>query len=199
MDRNTNKSQRSTGASPHLEALIRAIDRRIDQVPNPYIAEGFEALLGSAAQAYRNRGRQHVRFLLNNVAFALPLQNALEIDYLPEIAPLPNLPPWVLGICHLHGDIVSVVDPKQIMRLKSGDADKTKKLILIRNEDVITAIVVDKIEGVLLADDQNNQMVTNLKENKAFSKFVQSVYLMDQHQVHILDVVALMKAISLGS
>lgn len=194
---NADKGRGQNGVAPPLEELISAIDRRIDQVPHANSAVGFEALLGSAAIALKSRGRQHVRFLLNSTSFALPLQNALEIDYMPEITSLPNLPSWVLGICHLRGDIVSVVDLKKIMHLKSTGASKDKKMILIKSEGVCTAFIVDKIEGMLLADEQSNQMVTNSKENKAFSRFVQKVFLMNQRQVHLLNVAALMKAIRL--
>lgn len=192
---NSKNGFKHKGTSPPLEVLIGAIDRQIDQVPHPYVAEGFEALLGDVEKAYKNQGRQYIRFLLDNTAFALPLQNALEIDYVPEITQLPNLPSWIIGVCNLRGDIVSVVDPKQIIGLKATGVDSTKKLILIRDEDISTAILVDKLEGTFLVDHLDNETDTIPTENTVRSKFVQRVVLKEHKKIHLMDVTALIKAI----
>lgn len=191
------KKQKSFGPAPSLGALISAIDRRIDQVPNPIVAKGFEALLERGGQAGKHNGRQYIQFVLNDVVFALPLRNTLEIDYMTEITPLPNLPSWVLGICHLRGEIISVIDIKQVLRLAPGQADRTKKLIVVGHEGVHTAIVVDKIERMLMVDDAVDGAKTKAKEDGGFSRFVESVVSNDLHNIHLLNVDFLMKAIRL--
>ncbi len=194
---NSKNNHKRTDTSLSLEALIKAIDRQVDQVPHPYAAEGFAAYLDSGTEEHKNKGQQYIRFLLNKTAFALPLPNATEIDYLPEVTPLPNLPQWVLGICNLRGDIVSVVDLKQILHLESGGAGTAKKLILIRNDNISTAIIVDKVMGILSIGDQHNQIDSDLMENKVFSKFIQKVIGLGRQTVHLLDVDVLMTAIEI--
>lgn len=182
---------------PPLETLVATIDRKLGQVPSPYAIEGFAPFMGSDGQAQNQQGQHYIRFLINNTAFALPLQNALEIDYVPEITPLPNLPQWVLGICNLRGDIVSVIDLEQILKITRQDKGAAKKLLQIRNQDTSTAIMVDKVASMQHAENQDNQVDNDTMENKAFSPFVHEVFDLDGLPVHLLDVDALMAAIEL--
>lgn len=199
MSMNSNKDRRVTDTAsdraPSLEALIKAIDHQVDQVPSLSTAEGFAAFLGGHAEDYQRRAKQYVRFVLDGNVFALPLQNALAIDYLPEVITLPNIPQWVLGICNLRGDIVSVVDIKQLFHLKQGGVDTDKKLILIHNKDIQTAIVVDNIAGMLAVNDHDSPDDIGSSADMPFSKFVKEVIISGRQTVYLLDPDILMTAI----
>lgn len=200
MDLNADKDRKGDDPKPSLEALIKAIDQQVDQVPALSTAEGFAAFLGGTAEDYQHKGEQYVRFMVNRIAFALPLKNALEIDYVPEVIPLPNLPQWVLGICNLRGDIVSVVDLNQILNLEPGDVDTVQKLMLIQNKDVSTAIIVDNIAGILFTKDQDGSDDPSEKSeemNGPFSRFVKDVIISGRQRVHLLDLDVLMAAIKI--
>jgi purine-binding chemotaxis protein CheW len=194
MELNTNKDPKNAGQTPSLEALINTIDRQIDQVPLLSTAEGFAAFLGGHVDDYQRKAGQCVRFLIGSTAFALPIQNTLGIDYSPEVIPLPNLPRWVLGICNLRGDIVSVVDIKQILHLMPGETDTARKLILIRNKGVSTAIIVDNIGGMLSVYDHDKKKPP---EDTAFSKFVKEVLISGRQMIHLIDLDVLMAAIKI--
>ncbi|KJS33638.1 MAG: hypothetical protein VR64_02620 [Desulfatitalea sp. BRH_c12] len=193
---NDDKKIRQTDGTTALAELIKAIDRQADQVPQTLVAEGFEVLGSFSAREYK-RGRQYVRFYLNNTAFALPLKNALEIDYLPEVTPLPNLPRWVEGICNLRGTIVSVVDLKQILRLEEG-SHAVRKLILISNEDISTAIIVEKVAGMLFDDDAHKPIDKSAMTTAPFLHFVQEIIAYDGQPVYLLDVDVLMTALAIS-
>jgi chemotaxis signal transduction protein len=190
----TNKDPRNPGQAPSLEELIQAINSQIDQVPSLSTAESISAFPGGHAEDCPRKTEQWVRFLLGSTAFALPLQNTLGIDYSPEVVPLPNLPPWVLGICNLRGDIVSVVDIKQILHLMPEENDTAGKLILIRNKGVRTAIIVDKIGGMLSIHDHDKKKPP---ENTAFTKFVKEALISGRQTIHLLDPDVLMAAIKI--
>jgi purine-binding chemotaxis protein CheW len=178
-----------------LEQLINAIDQQVDQVPHLSPAEGLAAFLGERPEDFRQQGEKYVRFLIAGTTFALPLENTLEIDYFPDITPLPNLPQWVLGICNLRGDIVSVVDIKQIFKLSSKNVNRARKLVLIRNQNVSTAIVVDNVAGILVTHEQDHQNDTNPMAGKPFSKFVKNAMVSDRQTVYFLDLDVLMTAL----
>ncbi len=197
MDLHTHKDRGDAGTAPSLEQLINAIDQRVNQVPHLSTAEGFAAFLGGRAEDYLKQGEKYVRFLIDGTTFALPLENTLEIDYFPDITPLPNLPQWVLGICNLRGDIVSVVDIKQIFKLSSGNVDKARKLVFIRNQDISTAIVVDNIAGIIVTHEQDHQNDSNPMADKPFSRFVKNAMVADRQTVHFLDLDVLMTALKI--
>jgi purine-binding chemotaxis protein CheW len=194
MELDTSKDPKNLDLTPSLEELIITIDRQIDQVPSLSAAEGLAAFLGTGAEDYQRKAEQCVRFFLSSTAFALPLQNTLGIDYIPAVIPLPNLPRWVLGICNLHGDIVSVVDIKQILHLMPGGTHTAGKLILIRNNGVRTAIIVDNIGGMLSVYNHDQKKPP---ENTVFSKYVKETLISGRQTIHLLDLDVLMAAIKI--
>ena len=199
MGSNDHHKQGTSAPMPSLEALIKSIDSQIDQMPHPHAVDGFENFWGSQVGEYRNPDQQSIRFELAGFQFAISLLNAVEIDYLPEITPLPKLPHWVLGITSLRGDIVSVVDLKPVLDLASEGQSAIKKLILIRNQDFSTAIVVDKIHG-MLSEDENPKMAEHrTKAKPSFSGFVQGYVEINRQTVYLLNVDRVMKALEVPS
>ena len=53
---------------------------------------------------------QHIIFALNDSECTFPAGSVQAIERLSEISTVPNTVSWVLGIIHLHGSILSVVD-----------------------------------------------------------------------------------------
>jgi len=182
---------------PSLELLINSIDRKVETIPSPYGDVEFAASFSSNADAIRKQGQQYIRFSLAGTDFALPLLNALEIDYIPEITPLPNLPKWVLGICHLRGDIVSVVDLKLILQLRSAHSAPPRKIVLIRDNNLSSAVMVDDVASMRYAEDRDTEVDKRSVEKTVQSKFVDRIIQSDERLVHLLDVGELMTALKL--
>lgn len=182
---------------PALDVLIGRIDREIEKMPHPFAADGFEAFLGSQLGVFKKRGKPFIRFELGKAEFALPLENALEIVYVPEITPLPNLPRWVLGICNVRGNIVSVVDLKQVLRIQSTATAAEANMIIVRDQDLTTAIMADKVMGMFFEGDQDRKVNQGPNRDETLSPFVQSTFVFKQKSVHLLDPETLMVALRL--
>jgi purine-binding chemotaxis protein CheW len=180
---------------PSLEALIDVIDRQVDRVPHPYAPEGVAVSTDKEDEAQKKKGRQYLRFYLNDMTFAIPLQNTLEIDYLPEITPLPNLPRWVRGICNLRGNIFSVVDLKRVLELAPVNAEPIRKLILMKSKDIQTAVLVDRISGTVNIDVDRHKTETAMPLHPASASFVSSAIVSGTQTIHLLDIDELMAAL----
>jgi chemotaxis signal transduction protein len=180
---------------PPLEEIIFKIDQQIDKCPHPYGLEGFETFLGNQLGGFKRRGRQYICFYLHNTQFAFPLQHTLEITHRPEIIPLPNLPDWVLGICNIRGEILSVVDIAQIIGVTQQEAVQGTHLILIRSKDVTTSILADGIAGSFFDQDPNQQIEKRVPENQMPARFVSTILAINQQDIHLLKVPELMSAI----
>lgn len=181
---------------PSLEALIDIIDRQADRVPHPYATKGFAVSADKEDEGQKKKARPYLRFYLNETTFAFPLQNALEIDYLPEITPLPNLPHWVRGICNLRGNIFSVVDLKLVLRLAPVNTEPIRKLILMKSRDIQTAVLVDRISATLNIDVQRHKTEAAMSLHPACARFVRSVIVSGARTIHILDIDELMAALA---
>ena len=190
------KAGTETNRTPSLETLIDTINRQVDGLPHPYATNGFAVLAGQGDEARKRKHRPYIRFHLNETVFALPLQNALEIDYLPEITPLPNLPHWVRGICNLRGNIFSVVELKQVLRMAPVNTRPVTKLILLKSRDIQTAILVDRISGILNVDIHLQATEAAMSLHPACARFIRSVLVADARTVHLLDADELMAAVA---
>lgn len=78
------------------------------------------ALLSRQSASEKDTGDQLETVLctVGTETFALPVEHLREIVPLPAITPLPACPPWVLGIAHIRGTLLSVLDLAQICRAK---------------------------------------------------------------------------------
>jgi purine-binding chemotaxis protein CheW len=50
--------------------------------------------------------------------FAIPVEHLREIVLLPSITKVPSCPSWILGIAHIRGSLLSVIDLGQVCRAK---------------------------------------------------------------------------------
>lgn len=197
MGTNAGKTGKNVLQVPPLDELIDVINRQVDRLPHPYATEGFAVSADKKDEAQKKKGRQYLRFNLNETAFALPLQNALEVDYIPEITPLPNLPLWIRGICNLRGTIFSVVELKQMLHMTPVNSEPIRKLILMKGKDIQTAILVDKISGTFNVDFQQHKTEAAMSLHPSCARFVRSATVLGARMIHLLDVDELMAALAI--
>ena len=81
----------------------------------------------------RARGTRYLTFDLAGASYALPLGHVREVDRLPAVTPLPNVPAWLLGAANLHGEIVSVVDLAAFLGLGVARPSREARLLACRS------------------------------------------------------------------
>ena len=113
--------------------------------------------------------RQYIRFFLEDVFLAVPLSGVLEIGHLPDITPLPNLPEWLLGVSNIRGEIVSIVDLKVFFGLSFRKGKRNRRLIVVRNPEMKTGILVDRIMGILSSGRSDATLVQDSPYSKETS------------------------------
>lgn len=174
---------------PPLEELISEINRRIDDYPDPKasVADEYGSVVQDRQELGKRRGNQFIRFSIRKNHFALPLEYALEIMSKPVITPLPNLPGWILGICNVRGEIVSVVKLSQLLQIDRDNFSEESHLILLQIGNIKTGILVDKIRGIFFDKDPNIATEKNRLSDRAFSKFVENTFVRSQSEIHLLE------------
>ncbi len=123
-----------------LEELVEELDQEI---------------LRQAAETprveYRRRSRsiedKHVLARLGDSYHALPMRNVQEIQQLPMVTYLPHLPDWIPGVCNLRGNIVSIVDLKQLLGFEPTNFASKTRLVVVRteNQELTTGLIVDEV------------------------------------------------------
>ena len=89
-----------------------------------------------------------VEFLLGNERFAIESTLIREVYPLKSLTTLPCVPSYIAGLINIRRCIVSVIDLKKIFDLPNDENQDFKKVIIIENESIEFAILVDAIVGM---------------------------------------------------
>ncbi|HEY9781614.1 MAG TPA: chemotaxis protein CheW [Leptolyngbyaceae cyanobacterium] len=85
---------------------------------------------------------------LNGEYFGLDLEVVREFTNIRNLTPIPCCPPHIVGNMNLRGEIVTLVDIRQALNLPSA-ADKVSQAIVIRVDDVVAGLPVDRVFDVM--------------------------------------------------
>jgi purine-binding chemotaxis protein CheW len=100
------------------------------------------------AHVVRESGRdRYLCFSLGPEDYAMPLLSVKEVIALPEITPVPQTPPYFMGIINLRGQIISVLDIRAKLGIKPVRSMETAVIICNLEQNSI-GVVVDAINYV---------------------------------------------------
>jgi chemotaxis signal transduction protein len=102
------------------------------------------------------RGARYLTFEVSTSAtpgmagasYALPLSHVREVDRLPGVTPLPNVPSWLLGAANLHGEIVSVVDLAAFLGLGAARPSRETRLLACRHGGMEVGLMVERVRDI---------------------------------------------------
>ena len=87
-------------------------------------------------------------FSLGGEKFGIPIRQVIELDRLPRITPVPNVPAWVRGITNLRGEIVPVLDLGLLLGMGRSERLERGRILVVRiGEDLTAALVADEVDG----------------------------------------------------
>jgi purine-binding chemotaxis protein CheW len=86
-------------------------------------------------------------FSLASETYGIDSTFVREVYPLKGLTPLPGVPPFVLGIVNVHGQILSVVGLKKFFDLPENGLAQLNKLIILRDEQMELGILADDVLG----------------------------------------------------
>ncbi len=97
----------------------------------------------------------YVTFSLADETYAIDVLLVQEVLKLTEIAPVPGVPNYILGIINLRGDVVTVIDARRRMGLPDKTPDDSSRIVVIDVDNQNVGILVDSVAEVVQinADD----------------------------------------------
>ncbi len=115
-----------------------------------------------------------VDFFLASEHYAIASKYIAEVLPLKEMKVIPGLPLFILGIVHIRGRILSVVNLKTILLINEKGITQLNRLIILKDEKMEFAIVVDQVTGHRLINlGELRPVPENLLGEK--SKFIQGL------------------------
>jgi purine-binding chemotaxis protein CheW len=92
--------------------------------------------------------QRYLCFTLGKEEFALPLLTVKEVIGMPDLTPIPQMPPHFLGMMNLRGNVITVLDLRNKMSIKPQPSDE-QSVIILEIGDLHLGCVVDCVNSVL--------------------------------------------------
>ncbi len=128
-----------------------------------------------------------LEFTLGSEDYAIPLLSVREVISIPETTPIPKAPTHFLGIMNLRGQVISVVDLRTKLKIKSKEDNAEESVIIVDVNGMNLGIVVDSINKVLAFSDDEVSEVPEI-ETQVNAEYIQGVYRKEDSLTVLLDV-----------
>lgn len=120
------------------------------------------------------RSGRAVTFLSGGEAFAVDMDNIIEINSRGGETFIPGLPDCITGVINHKGDVIPVMDLRKRMgqppaEINENELDKTS-LMLIQNDEDILALRIDEAVTAVEYDSESNFMA--LDEDSVLLGFI---------------------------
>lgn len=108
----------------------------------------LDARAAGLAMALGSTTRSHDEFevaacTVGSERFGFPVRHLREIVPLPKVTRLPHSPPWVLGVAHVRGTLLSVIDLGRLCTVRG--ASLHKHLAVVQAPDGPIGFTVDEV------------------------------------------------------
>lgn len=131
-----------------------------------------------------NPDNLHLCFNLDDKIYSLNAKHVLEVTSLPLINSPQKLPEYVVGILNYNDLFVNVVDIRKIFSLEQKKYELSNKIIIIKGEESLFAIIVDKVTDFFNAVPSQIQRV--MGEN--YNNIIKTFYKINEDVVNIINI-----------
>ena len=92
--------------------------------------------------------RHLIIFRLGKEKYALDMKHLKKVMWAKNITRVPGLPPHILGIINIRGEIISVVDMKMLLGLPYETAEKPS-IMITSAQAMETGLLVDSVDAII--------------------------------------------------
>lgn len=138
-----------------------------------------------------------IRFSLGEEEYAMPLLRVREVIAMPDITPIPQTPPYFLGIMNLRGQVITIIDLRTKLSIKPSNGAEVA-VIICDLGSICIGVVVDSINAVLTPKAGEISDRPSMQGGKN-SEYITGVYRKEQGLVLLLDVSKLLSVEDQGA
>ena len=124
-------------------------------------------------------------FRVGAACFALPADGVVEVLRGGRLARVPLAPPGVLGLMHLRGRIVPVVDPAAQLGISRAAAERATHLVIALQDDWYGLVIDEMLDVVEIPADRIEHAATPAAE--VSGEALTGVFAAPDRLVHLLD------------
>ncbi len=93
---------------------------------------------------------RYVLFSVREMLFAVPIGRVLETDRMTPVTPLPGAAAGIKGLTNLRGEVVPVIDLREVLGWTSAEKPTARRMLVIQdgNRQPLAALLVDQVNGL---------------------------------------------------
>ena len=126
----------------------------------------------------------HLCFMLDDRTYALKAKNVLEVATLPLINEPQKLPEYIAGILNYNDLFINVIDIRKIFCIPQKKYELSNKIIIIKGEESLFAIIVDKVTDFFSATPQDIQHIMG----ESTGNIIKSFYKINDKIINIIEI-----------
>ncbi len=130
--------------------------------------------------------QRYLQFSLGKECYALHLLTVKEVVTVPPCTPLPNSPAYYNGIMNLRGQIISIIDLRKKLNIKTQVTENEEAVIIAEIQGIGIGLIVDSINKVLNIKTNEVSEVPEVS-SQVNAQYIQGVYQVDNRLTILLD------------
>lgn len=88
-------------------------------------------------------------FYVGETLMGIEIRQVEEINRLLEVTPVPQAPPYVRGVINLRGEVVTVIDLRQMLGLPAAVAARDSRNVIVDSHGERIGLMVDRVADVV--------------------------------------------------
>lgn len=105
---------------------------------------------------------KYLTFALGREEYGVEILKVMEIIGIMDITAVPQVPDYVKGVINLRGKVIPVISLRKKFDMQEIDYTVETCIIVIKLDDILIGIVIDKVQEVLDIDQENIEPPPNL-------------------------------------
>ncbi len=117
--------------------------------------------------------------------YGLPIEHVASIERVLDITPMPEMPSEVLGVIHLRGNVIPIIDFGELIGKCKTETTDTTRIVILQNEDCYIGLLTEAATDVIYieADSIQSPGSFNSKEDS----LIQGVSKQNEHLIIVLN------------
>jgi purine-binding chemotaxis protein CheW len=130
--------------------------------------------------------QQFCTFLLDGHTFGVPVPQVQEVIQFQEMTPVPLAPQVIAGMINLRGQIVTAIDLRRRLGMKTRAEDRRPINVVVRCEDGAVSLLVDEIGDVIEVDEESFEPPPETMNSTA-GQLIRGVHKLPERLLLVLD------------
>lgn len=141
--------------------------------------------------------QQWAMFKVDNELYGIDVVQVKEVLRYSAITPVPGSDALILGIINLRGNVVTVLDTRQMFGLSEKASDDNTRIIVVEfDEQEVIGLVVDAVDEVIDLPQEAIERAPNIHNEEGSAKFVQGVSYYNSVLIILLDIMKMLVSVT---